>query len=68
MQEKLMTDILLKTEDIMKKLGISKETLYLWRKKKQFPREIKIGRRLLWKESEIEDFIEKNRKNANEVE
>ena len=54
-----MSEDFLKTEDIIKKFGISKETLFNWRKQNKFPAPIKIGRRLLWKKSDIDDYINK---------
>jgi predicted DNA-binding transcriptional regulator AlpA len=49
-------------EQIVKNLGISRKTLDNWIEGGNFPKPIKIGRRIFWKESEIDKFIEKNRK------
>jgi prophage regulatory protein len=49
-------------EEITKKLGISRKTLDNWVKKGLFPSPIKIGRRIFWKESEIEAYLESTRR------
>ena len=47
------------SEEVTKKFFITKRTLTEWIKNKpDFPKPFKIGRRLLWKRSEIEAFIE----------
>ena len=52
-----MSEDFLKSEDIMKKFAISKETLFNWRKQNKFPKPIKIGRRNLWKKEDIDNYI-----------
>jgi excisionase family DNA binding protein len=52
----------LSAEEIIEKLGISRKTLDNWIEKGQFPKPFKIGRRIFWKESEIEEYLESTRK------
>ncbi|MCL2311595.1 MAG: helix-turn-helix domain-containing protein [Firmicutes bacterium] len=48
------------SDEIIKKFFITKRTLSEWIKNKpSFPKPFKIGRRLLWKKSEIDEYIEK---------
>jgi len=49
-------------KEIIKQLGISKRTLDNWIGKGIFPKPIKMGRRIFWKESDIEKHIEEMRK------
>jgi predicted DNA-binding transcriptional regulator AlpA len=54
---------LLNAKDVTEFLMISRTTLQTWRKeKKDFPQPFQAGRRLLWKRSEIESYIESTRK------
>jgi len=49
-------------EEVMKILGIGRSTLWLWLKNKNdFPKPFKAGRKLRWKLSEIEAYLEKTR-------
>jgi len=46
------------SDEIIKKLFITKRTLTEWVKNKEsFPKPFKAGRRLLWKKSVIDDYI-----------
>ena len=54
----------LRAKDILFMLGVSRTTLDDWLKKGLFPQPIKIDRILLWKEDEIEAWIESKRKPA----
>ncbi len=49
-------------EELISKFKISKQTLYDWIKNNSFPKPFKIGRRIFWRKSEIEAYIEKMRK------
>jgi len=52
-------DETLTRDDLIKIFKVTRGTLYLWEKEKSdFPRPFKIGRRLLWKKSDIERYIE----------
>jgi excisionase family DNA binding protein len=58
-----MEEAFLTTEEIMKLFRICRDTVQDWIKNKaDFPSPIKIGRRNLWKRSEIEAYIESTRK------
>jgi predicted DNA-binding transcriptional regulator AlpA len=58
-----MIDEMLSQKDLSKIFQVSRGTIYLWIKEKpDFPKSIKIGRKLLWKKSEIAEYMEKNRK------
>ena len=53
----------LTTEEVMKIFFIGNSTVRFWIKTKpDFPKPFKFGRRLLWKRSEIEEYIESQRK------
>ena len=54
----------LKTKDITYLLGISRTTLDDWIKKGKFPQPIKIDHILLWKEDDIDAWMESKRKPA----
>lgn len=47
------------SDELIKKFKISKQTLYDWMEKNNFPKPIKIGRRVYWKKNIIETYIEK---------
>jgi predicted DNA-binding transcriptional regulator AlpA len=47
------------TEDILKKFSISEQTLYNWIAKNNFPKSIKIGRRVYWRKEVIDDYLKK---------
>ena len=50
---------LITSEEVARRLFVSKSTLQIWRKEKEdFPLPIQIGRRVLWKESDIDAYIE----------
>jgi predicted DNA-binding transcriptional regulator AlpA len=42
--------------------GIARKTIYEWMKKKGFPRPYKISGKNFWKKSEIEIYLEAQRK------
>jgi predicted DNA-binding transcriptional regulator AlpA len=47
------------TDDIIKKFSISEQTLYNWINKNNFPKSIKIGRRVYWKKETIDNYLRK---------
>jgi predicted DNA-binding transcriptional regulator AlpA len=55
-----MEEKLLATEDVMRMFHICRDTLHQWIKNREdFPKPFKAGRRNLWKESAIKEFLEK---------
>ncbi|MDR2724179.1 MAG: helix-turn-helix domain-containing protein [Holosporaceae bacterium] len=56
-----MEDILSQI-DLTNIFKVTRGTIYLWVKtKSDFPKPFKAGRRLLWKRSEIESYLESSR-------
>ena len=50
---------LLRIQDVMKKTGIAKSTIWLWVNEDKFPKPIKLSKRItVWDESEIDEWIE----------
>lgn len=50
---------ILRIEDVVAKLGVSRSSLYAWAKAESFPRPIKLGARAVgWKESTIDQWLE----------
>jgi predicted DNA-binding transcriptional regulator AlpA len=58
----------LSLKEVLKVINISQASLYEKLRYNCFPKPFKPESRSFWKESEIEEYKEKNRKNANEVE
>jgi predicted DNA-binding transcriptional regulator AlpA len=56
-QEQPKDEALWNSAEIEKMLGISKITLYLWRKKRQIPYH-RIGKKIFYKKSEIERVMD----------
>jgi predicted DNA-binding transcriptional regulator AlpA len=56
----------LESKDICKQLKIGTTTLFNWRNRYNFPAPIKVGRKLLWKKSDIEAYLESKKVNASE--
>ena len=51
---------LLRLNEVLKRVGVSRSTWYLNLKKGLYPRPIKIGRRAVaWRESQIDALVEK---------
>lgn len=49
----------LRIKDVMKKTGLAKSTIWLWIKEGKIPKPIKLSERVtVWKESDIDDWIE----------
>jgi excisionase family DNA binding protein len=58
-----MIDEMLSQKDLAKICKVSRGTVYLWVKEKtDFPQPFKVGRKLLWKKAEIEEYMESTRK------
>lgn len=56
-------DINLNMKEMTKFLKVDRRTITRWIKDNPgFPKPMKIGRKLLWKRSEIEEYIESTRK------
>lgn len=54
---------MLSSEELRKIFGVSKTTIEAWLKTdSDFPRPFKISRRLFWKASEVEAYLETRRK------
>jgi len=50
---------LLRIQDVMKKTGIAKSTIWLWVKENKLPKPIKLSPRItVWDENEIDKWIE----------
>ena len=50
---------LINADEMIEKFSITKRTLHRWSKTTlNFPKPFKVGRRLLWKRSEVEAYIE----------
>lgn len=49
---------LLRIQDVMKKTGIAKSTIWLWVKEGKFPKPIKLSERItVWDENKIDEWI-----------
>ena len=55
------TDLLLREEDAAQYLGMKSSTLRQWRSRSQGPAYHKFGARVLYRMSDLEDFIERSR-------
>jgi predicted DNA-binding transcriptional regulator AlpA len=56
-------DEFLTVKDLVDMLKVSRFTISVWKKeKKEFPKPFNVGRKLLWKKSEIEAYMESTRK------
>ena len=54
----------IRLQDVMRKTGIAKSTIWLWVKEDKFPKPIKLSARItVWDESEIENWIELKKTN-----
>ena len=49
-------DLYTKTE-VIKKFSISEQTLYNWMDRNNFPKPIKIGRRIFWRKEVIDKYL-----------
>jgi predicted DNA-binding transcriptional regulator AlpA len=53
---------MVEAKDVAKAFGVARQTIHVWLKTTDFPRPSKIGHKNFWKKSDIEEYIEKNRK------
>lgn len=51
-------DSLIRLNEVLKRTGLSKTTLYELIKQGNFPQQVKLGRTSLWSENEVFHFIE----------
>ncbi|MDR0580922.1 MAG: helix-turn-helix domain-containing protein [Holosporaceae bacterium] len=54
----------LKYKELMVLFGVTRSTIWMWvnNEAMDFPQPFKVGRKLLWKRSEIEAYLESTRK------
>ena len=53
---------IIRPDDLARRLGVAKSTLYEWEKRRGFPRRIKLGPRTSgWKRSEVDEWLERHR-------
>lgn len=56
---------LMESEDILKYLNISRQTLYRYRKKEGFPEPVRLSRRnLRWRKADVDAWISKHLSSA----
>jgi excisionase family DNA binding protein len=51
----------LATEQLADKLHVSRLTIQIWVRKRWLPVPVRVGRRLLWVEEEIDQLLERSR-------
>lgn len=61
-------DKLLRIEDVAEMTGIPVNTWHYWRSTGKGPRPAKLGRRLVWRESQINSWIDEQFELANSKE
>ncbi len=66
-EEKLIISKVLTTRQVSEMYQIPETTLSKWRSRKIGPRFIKAGRKVLYKQTEIEKFLEDNEKETTSV-
>jgi len=53
-------------KELTKLLGVSKETIYFWIRKNQFPKPIKLGERASgWLKEDVEKWLENKKKGVS---
>jgi predicted DNA-binding transcriptional regulator AlpA len=52
-----MTDLLLRTADVSKRYGFPEATLRYWRHLNIGPRSARIGRRVVYRDADVQDWI-----------
>jgi excisionase family DNA binding protein len=52
--------------ELAEKLSVTTRTLHEWVKSERIPQPYKIGRKLLWKRSEIDECLEQSRKKPSQ--
>lgn len=63
----LKLEALLRLEELTKRMGLKKPTIYAMMRRGLIPRPIKMGRASLWIESEIDACIASRIENRNEI-
>lgn len=58
-------ETLLDARELAARLGVSVETVRWWRKSKTGPRAVKVGRRVLYAESDVTKWLQKNRERVS---
>jgi len=59
---------LLRMKDLTQLLKVSKETIYKWIKKQEFPEPIKIGRASAWLSDEVYNWLKTRKRGVIKVE
>ena len=59
---------LLNTREVADLLGISPNTLDIWRTKNRGPRFIKVGRYVRYQQTDLENFIKDNKRGPSDTE
>ena len=59
---------LLNTREVADLLGISPNTLDIWRTKNRGPKFIKVGRYVRYQQTDLENFIKDNKRGPNDTE
>jgi prophage regulatory protein len=68
MHRKLTDENYMKLKEVLSLLRISKSTWYAGISRGEFPQPVRIGTRtVLWKESDIEAYLQKNSGDSGEV-
>ena len=62
-----MSDRLLPQSEVLKRVPFTRGSIYNWRKAGKFPQPVRIGNRLAWRESAIEDWIADREAESHEV-
>ena len=58
-----MIDHFIRLPEVMKRSGLARSTVLLWVKQKKFPQPIKLSPRVtVWKQSDIQVWIDKQQK------
>lgn len=53
---------MLSVNELTRRLGVSRTTLYSWRRQGEFPKAVRLGpNRLAWKSTDVEKFLEERR-------
>lgn len=52
-----MRDRLLKRQEVLEKTGFCYASLWKWMREGSFPRSVRIGSSVRWRESEVDDWI-----------
>lgn len=61
----MLNEEIMNLKDIISFFKITKSTLYEWIKKEKFPEPIKVGGRIFWERSIIEEYVKNLRAQTN---